>query len=262
MLGFYTPTIIGCGQCSCTDASLPPFLPSYSPNGRLLALVTEKKLQIRVIGNKRHVRAVCELPSHIQGKVTHVHWSSNGREVVLLSPSAEAPAVVSQPDTSSANFFAVVGDIPAVLSDSASLRINRVDEVTFVGHVTSASLCPQGLLIGLVREMCSEIRIMTWNRSLSPQTMLHTSPPRGSERMEDENPPPAAVTSPLLNSANDGPKLLPPSNFAEQATANSSSGCNKVSFQAFFPQLEQGLRASLQVIVNHASSAVMTSMIL
>lgn len=255
MLGFYTPTIIRCGHFSCTGPSLPPFLPSYSPNGRLLALVTENKLQIRVIGNKRHIRSVCELPSHIQGKVSHAHWSSNGREVVLLSPCAEEQTGSSHPERSSANFFAVVGDIPAVLSDSASLRINRVDELTFDGHLTSVSLCPQGLLLGLVREMCSEICIMTWNRSFSHRTMLHTSPCSGTRSMGARIPLPAAKISPLLTSANEDAILPSPMNPAAQATANS----NKVSFQAFFPHLEQGGGASLQVQV---TMVVMRLMIL
>jgi hypothetical protein len=246
MLGFYTPTVIRCGLCGCTGPSLPPFLPSYSPNGRLLALVTENKLHIRVIGNKRHVRAVCELPPHIQGKVTHVYWSSNGREVVLLSPYAEEQTKASQSDTSSANFFAVVGDIPAVLNDSASLRINRVDEVTFDGHLTSASLCPQGLLLGLVREMHSEIRIMTWNRSLSPQTILHSSPFSNITSTDAKTNVTASKAAPPSTSANHDP-LLPHVNRGARDAASSSNVSNKLSFQAFFPQLELGLRSSLQV---------------
>ena len=82
---------------------------------------------------------------------------------------------------------------------------------------------------------------MTWNRSLSPQIILHTliSSSSSSISLGAGTPQLAPKDSPILTSSDDKSPVPPSMNLAAQAPAN-GSGCNKVSFQAYFPQLEQG----------------------
>jgi hypothetical protein len=91
-----------------------------------------------------------------------------------------------------------------------------------------------------------QIRFMTWNRSLSPQIILHALAISISS-LGAESPLLDKKDSPILTSSHDQSLLPPLVNLASQVLAN-GDGCNKVNFPAYFPQLEHGAgRASVKV---------------
>jgi hypothetical protein len=104
-----------------------------------------------------------------------------------------------------------------------------------------------------------QIRFMTWNRSLSPQIILHALAISISS-LGAETPLLAQKDSPILTSCHDRSLMPPPMNLAAQVPAN-GGGCNKVSFPAYFPQLEHGAgRASVKVKVMSLKIMIVTSM--